>query len=320
MKKNLMFLALAAAALASCNGGFKKGEGGLLYNIHTDKSGTNIVPGDFISANLIVKNDEDSVLKSTYESGAPTYMLLQKPSFKGDVYDGLSLLSEGDSATIKIAADSIFKRTPKPPGFKGKYIIYDVKIEKVIAKGKLTDQVFQGTVTSYVKAQADVLKNQEQSKIQKYITDSKLAFTKTASGLYYIITKPGSGPLPAANDTVGVNYVGKSLNGKVFDTNIKAEAEKAKMANPMNPYEPIRFPVGQAKVIPGWDEGLRLLNKGAKATFIVPSSLAYGEQGNPPVIAPFASLVFEVELTDIKKPNPNAPKPAAPAMMPQPAK
>jgi hypothetical protein len=138
MKKNLMFLALAAAALASCNGGFKKGEGGLLYNIHTDKSTPAVQVGDFASLNVVAKNDGDSVLFSTYESGHPQYLLLQKPAFKGDIYDGLLLLSEGDSATIKLSADSIFKNGQRPPNFKGKYLIYDIKVEKVIAKGKLT--------------------------------------------------------------------------------------------------------------------------------------------------------------------------------------
>ena len=70
-------------------------------------------------------------------------------------------------------------------------------------------------------------------------------------------------------------------------------------------------------VIPGWDEGLQLLNKGEKVTFIIPSSLAYGEQGYGP-IAPFSPLVFEVEVKNIIHPNPNAPKPPMPPMqMPQ---
>ena len=296
-----MFLALATVALASCNGGFKKGEGGLLYNIHTDKSGTNMQVGDFASLNIVAKNDGDSVLFSTYDSGHTQYMLLQKPAFKGDVYDGLLLLSEGDSATIKIAADSIFKTGQRPPNFKGKYVIYDIKVEKVIAKGKLTDAVFQGNVTGYIKKETDALKNEEPKRIKKYADDTKLKFNTTASGLYYVITKPGTGSAPAPGDTVVVNYVGKFFNGKVFDTDIKAEAEKAKTYNPSLPYQPIRFPVGQQQVIPGWDEGLQLLTKGAKATFIIPSTLAYGEQGNPPVIPPFASLVFEVELVDIVK-------------------
>ena len=299
MKKNFIVLALAAAALASCNGGFKKGDGGLLYNIHTDKSGSNIAVGDFAIMDMVLKNDGDSILKSTYEMGMPQYMIVPKSEMKGDVFSALPLLSEGDSVTVKIPSDSIFKGRPKPPGFKSKYVIYDIKVEKVIPKGKLTDQQFQEKYMAYVKSQMEVIKNQEGAKIDKYIADNKLKPTKTATGLYYIVTKPGSGPVPNAGDTVVVNYTGKFFNGKVFDTSNKDEAQKNKIFNPQNPYQPIRFPVGQTKVIPGWDQGLMLLNKGSKATFIVPSSLAYGEQGSQPVIAPYTPLVFDVELIDI---------------------
>ncbi len=298
-----MFLALAAIGLASCNGGFKKGEGGLLYNIHNDKSGTPAVVGDFMSLNLVAKNDADSVLFSTYDSGHPQYLLLQEPQTKGDVFSGIALLSEGDSATIKISIDSLFKGKQKPADLKGKYVIYNVKVEKVIAKGKQTDQVFQGIVTAYVKKESDAVKDKEPKDIQKYITDSKSNFTKTASGLYYFVNKPGTGALPTVGDTVSVNYVGKFVGGKVFDTSIKAEAEKAKILNPMQPYQPMKVAVGTRMVIPGWDEALQLFNKGAKVTVIVPSSLAYGEQGNPPVISPYTPLVFEMEIMDVKHPG-----------------
>jgi len=86
--------------------------------------------------------------------------------------------------------------------------------------------------------------------------------------------------------------------------------------NPMAPFKPIRFPLGVQGMIPGWNEGLQLLAKGAKATFVLPSSLAYGEQGNQQ-IPPFTPLVFDVELVDIIHPDPNAPKPKS-VIPPQP--
>ena len=98
MKKNLMFLALAAIGLASCNGGFKKGNGGMLYDIHVDKGAQRIKEGDFISLQLIAKTDGDSVLMSTYEQGRPILTLLQKPQTAGDIFAGVKLLGEGDSA------------------------------------------------------------------------------------------------------------------------------------------------------------------------------------------------------------------------------
>jgi len=321
MKRKLMFLSLAAIGLASCNGGFKQGDGGLLYNIHTSKGGAKIKEGDFISLNMVVKTDGDSVLNSTYESGQPTRMAMPKPQAKGDVVAGIGLLGEGDSATFKIASDSIFKGgQQRPPGFKSKYLVFVVKVEKVIAKGNLNEQVFRGRVMDYIKSQGDALKAQEPAKIKKYIADHNLTLTKTASGLQYVITTPGTGEKPAVGDTAVVNYTGKMVSGKVFDTSIKAEALKAKIpVDPMRQFAPIRIPVGQAKVIPGWDEGLQLLNKGAKAIFIIPSDIAYKDQGIGP-IGPYSPLVFEMEMVDVVKPNPNAPKPVVPQLTPPPAK
>ena len=311
-----MFFALAAIGLASCNGGFKKGEGGLLYNIHVDKGGPSIKEGDFISVNLIAKTDGDSVLFSTYETGHPSLTLLPKPQFKGDIYAALKFLAEGDSATIKTSIDSTMKKgVPRPP-FKGKYIIYEVKVEKVIAKGNLSDQVFAGRYGDYIKTLSEAAKKAEPVKIKKYIADNNLKVTQTASGLNYIITKQGSGIKPVPGDTVVVNYTVKLTSGKVLETSVRAEAQKAKIpANPMSPYKPVRFAIGVKGMIKGWDEGMQLLNKGATATLILPSDLAYGGQGYQQ-IQPFTPLVFDVELVDVVPPNPNAPKPAAPVMMP----
>lgn len=313
MKKNLMLLAVAAIALSSC-GGFKKGDGGLLYNIHVDKSGPTIKEGDFVALNLIVKSDADSVMFDTFEQGRPIMTAMPKPQTKGDVFTGIMLLSEGDSATIKINADSIFKKgQPKPPGFKGKFISYNVKVERVISKGKLAEDVFQGRIKEFITSMNDKTKASEAGKITKYIADNNLKVTKTASGVNYVITTPGSGPTPTVGDTVVVDYTGKLVTGKIFDTSDKDAAVKGKVFNPQAPYKPIRFPVGEKKVIPGWDEGLMLLNKGAKATFVIPSSQGYGEQGAGPIL-PFTPLVFDVTLVDIIHPNPNAPKPVVPAM------
>ena len=313
-----MIIAVAALGLASCKGGFKQGEGGLLYNIRTDKAGPAIKPGDFISMNLVLKNEGDSVMGSTYEMGRPAPQIVEKSPRKGDVTSVFPLLSEGDSATVKLNIDSMFKKgAPRPPGIKGKYIIYEVKVEKVIPRGNQTEAVFNARITDYFKALSDNIKKQEPAKIKKYVDDKKIKATTTASGLMYEITKPGSGPNAVAGDTVLVNYTGKFLNDKIFDTSVKAEAMKdPKQADPRRTYEPIKIAVGAVGpggVIKGWDEGLQLLNVGSKATLVIPSSLAWGEQGAPPRIGPFTPVAFDMELIKIIKPNPNAPKPVTPS-------
>lgn len=307
-----MLLAVAAISIAGCKN-FKKGEAGTLYNIVEDKSGPTIKEGDVVCLEGVIKNESDSVMSSTYEAGRPAAFMVQKPQFKGDFIWALQLLSEGDSATIKINADTVSKRSgqPKPPGFKGKYFIYNIRIAKVFIKDKSKpDSVFQKTVSDYFKGLGEKAKNAEPASIKKYIADKKLNVTTTASGLNYVITTPGSGDKPAIGDTVVVNYTGTFLSGKVFDTSIEAVAKKSGKFQAGRPYTPAPITVGTHSVIPGWDEGLLLLPKGSKATFVIPSSLGYGEQGMQGVIPPYCPLVFDVEIVNIKKPNPNAPKPA----------
>lgn len=123
---------------------------------------------------------------------------------------------------------------------------------------------------------------------------------KTASGLYYVIEKKGTGVNAKAGQNVSVNYTGKLLDGTIFDTSVEEIAKQSGTYNPQRPYgEGITFPLGQGRVIPGWDEGIALLNKGAKATLIIPAELAYGARAIGPIAAN-SNLVFDVELLDIK--------------------
>lgn len=106
----------------------------------------------------------------------------------------------------------------------------------------------------------------------------------TASGLEYVVVQAGSGDSPKATDTVSVHYTGKLLNGTVFDSSVQRG-------------QPAEFGLNQ--VIPGWTEGLQLMNKGAKYTFYIPSALGYGARGAGQSIPPNSDLIFEVELLDI---------------------
>ena len=109
----------------------------------------------------------------------------------------------------------------------------------------------------------------------------------TESGLQYIMVQEGAGANPYASQFVSVHYTGYLTDGSIFDSSIDRG-------------EPIAFPVGVGKVIPGWDEGIMLLNTGAKARLIIPSELGYGAQGAGGFIPPNATLIFDVELLEIK--------------------
>ena len=108
---------------------------------------------------------------------------------------------------------------------------------------------------------------------KKAIEELKKGTTVTKSGLAYKITKKGSGPKAEAGKTVSVHYTGKLTDGTKFDSSYDRN-------------QPIDFPLGEGRVIKGWDEGIALLNVGSKATFIIPPDLAYGARGAGGVIPP----------------------------------
>jgi FKBP-type peptidyl-prolyl cis-trans isomerase FkpA len=109
---------------------------------------------------------------------------------------------------------------------------------------------------------------------------------KTPSGIVIRTITPGTGASPSSTDVVKVNYEGKLVDGTVFDSSLKGG-------------QPAEFPLN--RVVPCWTEALQKMKKGEKAQVVCPSSLAYGDQGSPP-IPPGATLSFEVELLDFHKP------------------
>jgi FKBP-type peptidyl-prolyl cis-trans isomerase len=309
MKKLVIVLGLAVTGLTACKN-FEKGEGDMLYKIHTDKAGETIKEGDFIAFKAIEKTEGDSVLYSSYDYDRPSLMVKEKSVFKGDLFAALSLLSEGDSATFKINIDSMVQKMgrPMPSDTTKKYLVYTVKIDKVIPKGNLNDSLFRVKIDAYLKAEMDIAKTSEVKKIKAYVASKSLKPTVSASGLNYVITTEGSGAKANPGDTVLVNYTGMFLSGKVFDTSLPEVAKKSGTFNPQRPYEPLKLPVGMNSSIPGFEEGLMLLTKGAKATLILPSSLAYGEQGNQG-IPPYSPLIFEIEMVNIIPAKALAPPP-----------
>jgi len=109
----------------------------------------------------------------------------------------------------------------------------------------------------------------------------------TASGLKYVYIEKGNGPQAENGKTVDVHYTGYLMDGRKFDSSVERG-------------DPISFPLGQGMVIKGWEEGIALMKVGDKMRIIIPSELGYGANGAGGVIPPNATLVFDVELMDVK--------------------
>jgi peptidyl-prolyl cis-trans isomerase A (cyclophilin A) len=128
----------------------------------------------------------------------------------------------------------------------------------------------------------------EQKKMAEEALEKLAAgFQKTESGLRYQIIQKGNGTQAEKGKKVSVHYQGALENGQVFDSSYKRK-------------QPIDFQLGVGQVIEGWDEGISLLKVGDKARFVIPSYLGYGSRGAGGVIPPDATLVFDVELMDVK--------------------
>lgn len=305
MKKSILLLAAAVGLAATACKNFEKGEGGLEYKYLKQGDGEKAKEGDILAFNFVVSTDRDSTLANSYDMGLPQVQPVMPDSLLQNAYPGdpntiLRMLGEGDSAIFRINLDTMAARTGQPkPEFADKYIQYTIKVEKLFRKGNLTDSALYAQVNEYFETEIEKIKNAEAGKIEGYVKKNKLEPKKTASGLQYVITKEGTGPVPAVGDTVVLNYTGALTTGKIFDTNDAEKAKKNEIHNPMRTYEPIRVAVGKDPVIAGWTEALQLLNKGTKATLLIPSAIGYGERGSMGAIPPYAPLVFEVEVLDI---------------------
>ncbi|MCF8374110.1 MAG: FKBP-type peptidyl-prolyl cis-trans isomerase [Bacteroidales bacterium] len=126
---------------------------------------------------------------------------------------------------------------------------------------------------------------QEEQLLVEYLQNNNITAAPTPSGLYYIESVHGIGNAPQSGDSVLVHYTGYTIYGEKFDSSYDRN-------------EAFGFRLGTGRVIAGWDEGIGYMQKGAEATLIIPSSLAYGASGVPG-IPPYSTLLFEVKLISI---------------------
>jgi len=284
---------------ANAQDGVHQSSKGVVFQLLSHFTGDRLKVNDVVTFQMTQKTEKDSILSRALNQAQiqPT----------GDLMDIFPLLTLKDSVLIKVPTDSIFKTNEQQrPSFfpKGSKLLVIIKIIKVQSLNEAIaerDKAIAEEKVLITKYQAE-----EAANTDKYIADHKLLLKTTLSGLKYKITKPSVKRRPLAGDTVLVNYTGRTLDGKVFDSSIAADGTKAGLQKPVDMYQPYQVVVGHGEVIPGWDEGLLLLNEGSKAIFLIPSKLGYAEKGAGDMIKPFSTLLFDIELVKVK-PGKHAP-------------
>ena len=299
--KNLLFI-FALAMLFSCGDASQSGTSsagsseidgeivpGYTYVNHTKNGGQSPKVSEYAYFNYYVM-DGDSMMFSNTTVGEPQKVLISE-DFSGrnagqkPLVLALQKMSIGDSLSLYIPRDSL----PPNNKLKSDKLTYHIALKEIkdeaafMAEMEVENQKKQQAMAANQAREAEIAEMValRAKEYKKGALDSKIK--TTASGLKYIIHEEGIGAKPKPGQEVFANYFGALTDGTPFDNSWK----RGQLFN---------FPIGQRRVIAGWDEGFALLSPGAKATLFIPAELGYGAAGSPPTIPPNSELIFYVEF------------------------
>lgn len=305
MQKMSFALLMVSLAVISCKQGgtFKKGKDGLEYKIISNGKGPTIKQGDFMQIHVgqyYATGKKDSLLSDSRTSTGPLMEKMDSSTVPKSYLEILSQLRDKDSLVIRILTDSAFGKTPQgiPPGFKkGHYLTTTVKVLNIFNNQASADSARMAEMK--ITQARDSIKNLEQLQkddkvLQDYFAKNNIKAVKAPRGTYVEIIQPGTGDNIDTSVVVSTNYTGRTMDGHMFDSNTDPSKEHVE---PFNVNMTTDRSLG-GSVILGWTDGLKLLNKGAKAKFYIPSSLAYGPREMQEIPAN-SILIFDIEVLDV---------------------
>lgn len=262
---------------------YSRNKNGIHYKlIQIGDNGIKAKPNDYITVTLTYRTLRDSL----FFTGKRKFQITE-PEFKGSIDECFIMMAEGDSASFIISADNFFINTlgsslptfiPANSNMKIDIMVNEIQTLNEYNKQK---EAFLSWIEDFGEYEKILLK--------QYIEEEKLDIEPSKTGLYTINIKKGEGRKVAKGDTIIVHYEGRFLNGKFFDSTVKRK-------------EPFQFVYGQEwQVIQGLEEAIGTMTEGEKSLFILPSDIAFGKEGSSTgIIPPFTSLIFEVELLEVR--------------------
>lgn len=295
-KIRYLYILIGVLLFAACGDnspykGYTETDSGLFYKLQMIGDGKrkpNI--GDYLELIITYKTDKDSIFMDTYSSNDIGMVILpfNRSSFEGSFEEGLTTMNEGDSVSYIVDAQNLFNKFFKvelPLFLKpGSVVKMDIKLHKILNQAQYEAELKRFEVLI---EDRDI---EEQRKIQLFVDTSSASYSRLQNGMYYLPIKQGTGTPAEKGNVIRMNYTGRFINGKVFESTYDRG-------------QPMEYICGeQGQVIKGLESAISLMNEGAKAKFIIPSHLAYGEEGSSTgIIPPYTTVIYEIELLNLTK-------------------
>ena len=298
-KTNILLFIVSIVFLASCSDGFKKTKTGLKYKIFPSASGEKLNPGDLVKFQYKVIY-KDSVVQTTYGT-LPAFDMVDPNGRHHDFSEVLTQLKVGDSLVTIQRYDSLASNPAYGvPRYlkKGQTQQSTLKIVAVYKEDPANGKSARDAAFSDYEKEVMAFKAKEMAAIEKHLTQNNIKAQKINDNFFIEYQKEGTGAKADSGKIVGINYSGAVIGGRFFDSNV----DKNKQARKHN-LDTFYFTAKEAGAIQGILEAITLFKVGTKANLYIPSLLAYGPQGTPPVVQPYQNLMFEIELVSVKDKN-----------------
>lgn len=262
---------------------------GLYYKlIDIGESSKRAKTGDYVTAQIIIKSENDSVLYDTRTigpEGAITF-LLSAVKHEKDYYEGFQYISEGDSAVFISTAYAFYmqkNKTAIPASMK-----FQSPIKVYVRALRVRTPEEHAQDMQREKERIEKGEFEEKKILEKYLADNNITAQPIANGMYHIKIREGTGISPDSGNITLLNYRGTFLNGRCFDFSYESQ--------------PFEYVIGQKdQLIKGLEIGVCRMREGERAKFIIPSYLAYGSAGSAnQIVPPFTTVIYEVELLKVQ--------------------